>query len=273
VQDYWKMKYRAKSKVEGQTSDKLPREVTTTYPWRLMPFTDYSWDVMMDYRPADGSDAGFEVTAPTLGPLPEATASPLVQELASAPAGTPGQAVALQPAYGYNAYYVGGVWKMSGTPGTPPQMVFGDAKPTTRMASAMKVSPNANLSIVLRKVGGARFPDQLTLFCPTAFMAPSKNEAGETVPQPSAAGAPYAAPPFLGETQVWKTGSASDEGVFVVQNEAIPLMRSSALMPLATVDGTVRTATYGDLRNMRNWVDMGSIPDSMQFEAVHTGKP
>ena len=273
VQEYWKLKYRGKSKVEGQTSDKLPREVTTTYPWRLMPFMDYSWDVMMDYRPADGSDAGFELNAAPLPLLPGATAPQLVQDLANAPAGTAGQAVGLQPAYGYNAYYIGGVWKMQGTPGLPPQLVFGDAKPTPTVAAAMNVSATASMSVVMRKVGSARFPDQLTLFCPSAFMAPSTNDAGETLLQPDAAGAAYVVPPTLGEQQVWKAGSASDEGVFVVTNQAVPLMRTNSLMPTATVDGAVRTATYGELRNMRNWVDMGSIPDSVQYEPLHLGQP
>lgn len=273
VQEYWKLKYRAKAKVEGQTSDKLPREVTTTYPWRLMPYLDYSWDVMMDYRAADGADAGFEITASPLGMLPGAVAPPLVQELANAAAGTAGQAVALQPAFGYNAYYVGGVWRMSGATGTPPQLVFGDAKPTPTVATAMKVSPNAGMSVVMRKVGSARFPDQLTLFCASGYMAASIQDAGEIGLNPDAPGAAYVAPPFLGEKAIWKTGSMSDEGVFVIANEAVPMMRTSAAMPCATVDGTVRSATYAELRNMRNWVDMGTIPDSVQFEALHTGTP
>lgn len=273
VQEYWKLKYRAKSKVEGQTSDKLPREVTGTYPWRLMPFMDYSWDVMMDYRPAEGADAGFEVTAEPLGLLPGAGVPPLLQDLGNAPDGTPGRAIALQPAYGYNAYYVGGVWQMQSTPGLPPQLVFGDAKPTDAAAKAMNISPTTSLSVVMRKVGAARFPDQLTLFCPAAFMGPSRNEVGETQLQPDAAGAPYVSPPALGTRQVWRTGTAGDEGVFVVENQAVPLMRTSSLMPCATVDGAVRTASYSDLRNMRNWLDIGSIPDSIQFDSLHVGTP
>ena len=273
VQEYWKLKYRGKSKVEGQTSDKLPREVTTTYPWRLMPFMDYSWDVMMDYRPADGDDPGFEVNAAPLPLLPGATAPQLVQDLANAPAGTAGQTVALQPAYGYNAYYIGGVWKMSATVGQPPQLVFGDAKPTAAVATAMNVSPTATLSVVMRKVGAARFPDQLTLFCPSAYMGPSQTEMGETLLRPDSPGAAYVVPPNLGERPIWKSGAAGDEGVYVLENQAVPVMRTNALMPTATVDGSVRTATYGELRNMRNWIDMGSIPDSVQFEPMHTGQP
>ena len=181
VQEYWKLKYRSKSKVEGQASDKLPREVTTTYPWRLMPYMDYSWDVMMDYRPADGSDPGFELTAPPLGLLPGASAPDLVSDLANAAPATPGVAVALQPAFGYNAYYVGGVWRMPAVAGSPPQLVFGDAKPTPTVATAMNISQSASLSVVVRKVGGARFPDLLTLFCPSAYMGPSKTAVGETL--------------------------------------------------------------------------------------------
>ena len=78
---------------------------------------------------------------------------------------------------------------------------------------------------------------------------------------------------FRSQTQAWKTGSLGDEGVFVMENQPVPLMRSNALMPVATVDGAVRTATYGELRNMRNWVDIASIPDSVQFDALHTGTP
>ncbi|MFM7808956.1 MAG: hypothetical protein ACKPEA_13680, partial [Planctomycetota bacterium] len=272
VQDYWKLKYRAKAKVEGQTSDKLPRVSTSTYPWRLMPYMDYSWDVMMDYWPPEG-DAGFEVTATPRALIDGVAAPHLVQDLAAAPAGTAGQAVALQPAYGYNAYYIGGVWKMPATVGQPPQLVFGDAKPTATVATAMNISATATLSVVMRKVGGARFPDQLTLFCPSAYMGPSQTEMGETLLRPDSPGAAYVVPPNLGERPIWKSGAAGDEGVFVLENQAVPVMRTNALMPTATVDGSVRAATYGELRNMRNWIDMGSIPDSVQFEPMHTGQP
>jgi hypothetical protein len=104
-------------------------------------------------------------------------------------------------------------------------------------------------------------------------MGPSKTDVGETLLQPDAGGGAYVVPPNLGETQVWRAGSASDEGVYVMQNQAVPVMRTSALMPCVTVDGAVRTATYGELRNMRNWIDMGSIPESVQYEPMHLGQP
>ena len=149
VQDYWKMKYRAKSKATDastgeQISDKLPKVSTQTYPWRLMPFLDNSWDVMMDYRPADGGDAGFELTIAPMTQLPGATVSTLLKSLGDAPDATVGRTLALQPAYGYNAYYVGGVWQMpQGTPNARPKLVFGDVKPTAKAASAMGLSATA----------------------------------------------------------------------------------------------------------------------------------
>ncbi len=279
VQDYWKLKYRAKSKTAdqetgAQISDKLPKVSTQAYPWRLMPFLDHAWDVIMDYRPADGGDAGFEVTITPLSPLPGAATPALLKTLGDAPDNTPGRTLALQPAYGYNAYYVGGVWQMpAGGPTTRPKLVFGDVKPSPKAATAMGISASASMPVVMQKVGAARYPEQLLLFAPSAFMGASDSDMGYAQPQPNAPGAPYVVPPFLGSKAIWQTSAASDDGIKVLQNEAVPLSRAGTPMPFVTVDGSTSTGSYGQLRDMRHWIDVAKLPTEVQFEGLHGDDP
>jgi prepilin-type N-terminal cleavage/methylation domain-containing protein len=280
VQEYWKLKFRAKSKTTdqdtgGTVSDKLPRVSTQTYPWRLMPFLDYSWDVMMDYRPADGADAGYEVSVKPLQMLPGAAVPSLLQTLGDAPDNTPGRTLSMQPAYGYNAFYIGGVWRMptTGTTTPRPRLMFGDVKPTAKAATAMGIGATASLPVVMQKVGGARYPDQLLLFCPSAFMGASATGAAITQPLPGTPGAPYVAPPMLGTKAIWQASDDGTDGIKVLQNEAVPLSREASPMPFVTVDGTTATAGYGQLRDMRHWIDVAKLPIEVQFDAIHADDP
>jgi len=76
TQALWNVEYRDLAKQD------LDRELTQAWPWRLAPYLDFSWDVLVGYR----SDYSKELSA------------------------VPAAEVQAEPAFGYNAIYTGGWW-------------------------------------------------------------------------------------------------------------------------------------------------------------------
>jgi len=72
VQEAWKIRAKAPAKIPGSDSDRLSRDVSQSYPWRLMPCIDNAWDVMMDQRPGEATGA----TAVSATPWPGSTGAP-----------------------------------------------------------------------------------------------------------------------------------------------------------------------------------------------------
>lgn len=114
TQKNWKVAYRMNGKLEGQTSDKLNAAVAQTYPWRLAPYLNYSWDLMLGYR--EDAASLEPATLYTIQPLALAS-EPLSAALRKiAPSSLSGSTAALQPRFGYNAFYLGGWWELSKIP-------------------------------------------------------------------------------------------------------------------------------------------------------------
>jgi hypothetical protein len=267
VQEAWKIRAKAPAKIPGSDSDRLSRDVSQSYPWRLMPCLDNSWDVMMDQRSGEASAQ----TAATAAPSPEmpgASAPDPLASIASLPADTPGRTVALQASHGYNGWHIGGVWRARAE--GPARLALGDAKPQPALAKTLGIPATSPLVVVMQKVTAARLPDKLTLFCPTATMP-----AGEIDdrPHPEVPGSPLTSPPSLAESRVWEASSTDGDAMRLLRPQSVPIRRDKGAIQRATLDGSVQASTPAELADLRCWVDLPAWPEGPQPGPAFSGTP
>jgi prepilin-type N-terminal cleavage/methylation domain-containing protein len=258
VQDVWRVRYR------GPDGERLQNSECTTYPWRLLPYLDFSLDPMYGYR------RDIQVLENNYGNVD----SP--DNLAAR------QTVATAPAFGYNAYYVGGWWEarnreQSDTPYA--HLVFGDS------AAELGTPPNTRTvkgRLVATTMGKITDPSKLIAFCSAVFREPGgyvRDDDGN----PS--GAPWVTAPRLCLNQIWRSylgdnrlgidGSASiapvqsgGEGIEVLVAEAVPYRRNGLTVPLINCDGSTQQGTIDDLLRMNRWTPAAieSRGNSTSFE-------
>ena len=267
VQEAWKIRAKAPAKVPGSDSDRLPREVSQSYPWRLMPCMDNAWDVMMDQRPGEAS-AETSTTATPWTDRPGASAPEPVASIASLPPDTAGRTVALQPSFAYNGWHIGGVWRAR--PEGPPRLALADAKPSSTFATAMKLGDAASLNVILQKIAAARLPDQLTLFCPAA-LAPAGGP--DDLPHPEAPGTPLVAPPSLAGTRIWESSATDPDTLRVLVPQAVPMRRDPRALQRVTIDGAVPASSISDLADLRCWIDLTAWPEGPNPGPVFSATP
>jgi len=278
VQKYWKVNYRTRGKIEGQTSDKFDRAVTQTYPWRLAPFLDYSWELLMGYREDPNSSDTNSLY--TIAPL-EVTSNPLSEQLQQmTPRSLVGSTVALQPCFGYNAFYLGGWWELSKNANTLgiPRPYFSEG---LRIATGAKQIAGA----MSRTIGGIVSPEHMTVFCPASYFAantpmpggmPDPNGTPEVKPGYRAAeetrvGAAWLTPPWLGTERIWSISNDDPSSLAVYTDQALPLMRFSKQIAAVKGDGTTKLQNYAEFNDMREWLNLSEITNVQKHRAMHTG--
>ena len=294
TQKNWKVAYRMNGKLEGQTSDKLNAAVAQTYPWRLAPYLNYSWDLMLGYR--DDANSIEPSTLCTIPPLAVESENLSAALRLIAPKSLAGSTAALQPRFGYNAFYLGGWWDLSKNPKT-----LGIPRPY--FCDAMRTSTDHSANAMSRTVGGIAFPDRMTVFCPSSYLtanASNKNPVapgafvgggatksmaanqssgptqldsvgGYSEPDPTATGAAWICPPWLGTERIWNCANAETSSLSLYTDQAVPLMRYSKQIPAAKADGSTRLQTDGELDDMREWVNLTDISNAQRHDSAHTG--
>jgi prepilin-type N-terminal cleavage/methylation domain-containing protein len=270
VQRAWKLSYKMKQTVGTAGTDKLDRQVTQTYPWRLMPFLDHSVETMFGYRAGDDDgSATFSLDVQPLALPVGATLDPALQPLMDNPA-LLGRTIALQPAFGYNAFYLGGWWTMGSGADPVPEVQFGRVRPMPAVASALRLATDRTIEVVTRKVGSVRRPEQMVAFVSSTFMpgAGSSFDAGRK-PEPTALGAAWCRAPFMGGSEIWGTGQLGGDSVWVRTTGTAPLMRYANDIASVHVDGSTMASTARQLKDMRNWVNLPELPNALADEAVH----
>jgi prepilin-type N-terminal cleavage/methylation domain-containing protein len=249
VQQAWRTRYR---NTRGET---LAAEFCRTYPWRLLPFLSYEFETLYGYLERDDPDW-------------------------NADAGI----VADAPAFGLNAYYVGGWWRdlASGDPALPPtpRPVFANGRYTAPGPEGSPVEIVGGL--VAQSQAGIRHPTELIVFASSAYREPGFYRDRIQTYQPGAA---WVVPPRLAEQQVWETSygqpiqgvnlsgtlaNAMAMGMAVFATEAVPISRHTT--STATVRADLSTNAYGlnELMEMNRWIDVGGegVGSSTQF--THT---
>jgi len=267
VQKSWKLSYKMNTKVPGQ-SDRLNRAVTQTYPWRLMPFLNYSWDAMMGYRTTDDKgDALISLNAEPVQ-LPTGASLPTIVQPLYTNASLLGRTLALQPSFGYNAYYLGGWWEMSTDAEPQPEPKFKQVTLSATLAGKLNKDANKSVDVIARKVGSVRKPEQMVSFCASTVMNTQQGKGYVTSNQ-DADGIAWTCPPFLGTTNIWSYGVMIDATI----SQAIPLPRYTNEIGTGFVDGSMASVSGEQLADMRSWINMPDVPNTEQKKYIHSGKP
>ncbi|MCH2145315.1 MAG: prepilin-type N-terminal cleavage/methylation domain-containing protein [Phycisphaerales bacterium] len=258
VQDLWRVRYR------GADGERLQNSDCTTYPLRLLPYLDFSLDPMYGYS------SRLQVLENNFANAESADHQAVLSELADT------------PAFGYNAYYVGGWWEARSRPDIDANyahLIFGDTAaeignpPNTRTIKGRLVATTMN------KIPD---PSSLMAFCSAVFRDPGayvRDDDGN----PS--GAAWVTAPRLCTEQIWRSylgdgrigidGGAvfnpmrlAGEGLEVLVPEAVPFRRNGLTVPLINCDGSTQQGTIEDLLKMNRWTPaaMESGRNSTSFQ-------
>jgi prepilin-type N-terminal cleavage/methylation domain-containing protein len=225
----------AHASLARQTGPSTPNgtdETGATWTWRLMPYFDYAYDIVLGYD--DEADR---------------TTRNLVARR---------QFVANHPAFGYNGLYVGGRWRM--LEGRP-QHYFTNARSIPADGSTLDGS---RVSVVARTVAQIQRSSEVIIFCSsTRIPAPQiVNRVTDIDP-----GYHMVTPPWVAEDHQW--GHADDD---VGQGDLrlitafatpslVPIGRYNRLVPYIRVDGSTGTQLPTALLDLRNWLDAARSPD------------
>lgn len=242
VQSTWKTKYRNSS---GQV---VNADLCQTYPWRLAGYLDYNSELMLGYQ--DRGDHDFNASIYESGTRPFTMPSQLTSAETLA-----GSAAALQPEFGLNAFYLGGWWdSVAGTP----TMRFMDAKhPTT----------NAPITPVARTMAQVTRPENIVAFCSSTYSDAGLIKGADEI----ASGSAWVVPPWLGVNKIWELGNngLDDGSITVLSSQAVPLRRFNAI-PYGAADGSQRSGSYSELRDMKAWTNRQDLTGAEGFGSVHT---
>ena len=265
VQTTWGVHYR------NHSGNDLDQGLCQTYVWRLLPFLDYNYEAVLGYREADEEevdDSVYELSDPPVT-MPGTLAG--VESLA-------GSGTALQPAFGYNAYYCGGWWTMQSGVAT---LTFGDGSWQDVGGATVRGR------LVARTMGNISKPSEFVVFSASAYLsAGDYNEFHDFQP-----GAAWCVPSRLGPTDVWGIGGATmqdvggiamatgsladpmalllaptpapkgDAGFLQVETaQAVPFARFGDTISIGMGDGSVNSSGLRELMDIQRWVPCANHP-------------
>lgn len=262
-----------KIKVRDRDGNRVREQFCRTYPFRLLPFLEHDRSLMYDYL------ADYEQTS-------------LIPQLE----------IAANPAFGYNAYYLGGWWTTTpgqpdggaGTPrmrfsGTgyfraPGQLVQRQEMVARTLAQIQRPSDMVVFgSSFAAEPGFYKNPDELargsSLIVPsrlatTPIWAASDGTSFNSMPTPGTltsaerAGELWASllgsrSPRVRQTAVLTQGSA---GMDVFVTESVPLRRIKNTVPTVRADLSTESQGLRDLMNQARWMNnAGYCQDPVQF--------
>lgn len=209
VQQAWNLKYKYPD------GNPIPEINAATWTWRLLPFMSYSGDTVLGYLDQADPD--------------------LVRDT---------NLVSQNPAFGYNALFIGGWWDMqAGSSGQEPTQRYGTFNVVARGIS------NANSNMVV--------------FCSSAVLPTGiHKDMREEVP-----GSHYVVPPLLRNEMQWQSAASTFGAGFpappiggndpsVLQTysqEPVPVGRHKWQAAVLFGDGRTQLVVPGTLADMRKW--------------------
>ncbi len=157
-----------------------------------------------------------------------------------------GKSVAYEPAFGYNALYLGGWWEMHDLGGvqTPFHRFFDDC---SIGGSKRALSIPQSISQVIR-------PSDMTVFCASTIF----EKAGLATKLPnSTPGFHMVMPPTVGQTEQWiaEKGDPTSAADILAAGACAPLPRYTGTIAINCADGHVEQQGYNFLQDMRKWVN------------------
>lgn len=279
TQAEWNVTYRDRS------GSNLDRALTQTYPWRLMSYLDHSYQTVLGYSDAWNTEDINANVAASWAPAPGSFPSWMQPVLDQ-----PGSAAALQPAFGYNAYYLGG-WYAGGASPSAVFPAFTDATWQSADGSTRTGGVTAT------KFGQITKASELMVFTSSTYRPPGQYKHNATMDD-AALGCAWVVPSFLGTTAVWQlgaqsmlqVGSAADlapqrtptqviagllaatptapqihstdtNTMEVFRTEGVPLRRYGRQVACGYADNSVASDGMANLLDMRRWTSAAWKPD------------
>ena len=267
TQANWQVKY------SNLTGRDLNPDLAQPYPWRLARFLDNPFTTLNSYLELEASDPSAD-SAPSVawegGPPPPTWAESSF--------GTEGSMMALQPAFAYNAYYVGGWYEAAA--GAAPR--FANAGWTSASGAARSGA------LVATRLAGITRTAETVIFTGGTYRDVGIYKASLN-PEDRVPGAAWIVPPFLGTTAIWEPALGRQEGmgvsgasmapsfapqagmsdtgslqVFVRQG--VPARRHTGLVATVRADGSTESSNIGALMDMRLWIDGADRGDFTHFD-------
>ena len=245
VQTAWDVSYDFPNIIPGRNlvDEKVPKDIAAPWPWRLLGYANNTTMILQQHL--DENDIA-------------------TQDLYEH-----ADTFALQPAFGYNGYYIGGYWQM--TSGSSPQ-------PSFRFANARNAK-GKRVNVVARSPSSIRFSEKILVFCSTTERDPGLYRRGPSdVP-----GFHFAVPPVLAEEPRWQMpglsqgstspgkalqpGSGDVYSVEVLRQSPVPLGRYTGAAAVFYADGHTGVQTPGALSDQSIW-----IPGAELVGEVHARK-
>jgi len=262
TQAQWQVRY---SNLSGQD---LNADLAQAYPWRLARFLDNPFSTLNAYLELEAADPSADAATAV-----EWDGFPPPPAWAVSSVAAPGSLMALQPAFAYNAYYVGG-WYDS-TAGAAPR--FANSGWTTA------ANANRNGALVATRLAGINRTTEVVIFAGGTYRDIGIYKASLN-PEDRIPGSSWIVPPFLGTTAIWEPALGRQEGmgvngasmnaafapqqgmsdtgslqVFVRQG--VPARRHTGLVATVRADGSTDNANIGALMDMRLWIDVADRGD------------
>lgn len=224
VQTAWEVSYKFPNIIIGRNllDEKINQDTAGPWPWRLLEYMNNTTMILQQH-------------------LDE-------HEIATQDLFEQADTFALQPAFGYNGYYIGGYWRM--TPGESPH-------PTFRFAGARNIK-GKRVNIVARTPSTIRFSERTLVFCSTTDREPGLYERGPS----HAPGSHFAIPPILAEELFWQVPNQGDGqpgagdvySVDVLKFSPVPLGRYTGAAAVFYADGHTDVQTPGALVDQSIWI-------------------
>jgi type II secretory pathway pseudopilin PulG len=192
------------------------------WTWRLLPYLDYDYQTVMGHF----DDLYTEKLDLDGGAVNDDDAVDTAN------------AIAYEPGFGYNAYYLGGWWEMVGD---QPRYRFNDATVAGRAKTVVETS-----------VARIERSTKVITFCSSTSLPPGTyRRIQRDVP-----GSHYVTPPWLRQDAMWSPPAQLDPMVLrVITQGGSPVGRYNQLVAVVHADNHTGLETPWSLLDMRFWLD------------------
>ncbi len=250
VQERWRTQFEYPMQLDPNDPQSLiiEPEVAAAWTWRLLPLLDYNAELVRGYT---GEPLG---TPNALMVDPEDPDRPLT--------------VALEPAFGYNAFYVGGwldVETVTADEGSVESV-------RARYWQARDAETNERVNVIARTMSQIRRPSELVIFSSASrFETPSAY--GRILDDIH--GSHLVTPTRLAESDQWQMASSQFEGAGADDPYAIQTLASPAHAPIGRynravaylrADGSHDAQPVQSLLSQRKWIDAATRDDFTHTE-------
>ena len=199
VQSYWQVQY------EYPDGSVMPAAFAAPWTWRLLPYLDNALVMVHGYRDLVNPDI-VQDWDPAVEVIDPVTQSNRLL----------GEVIASEPAFGYNAFYVGGWWDEMvdvAEPGDKPHKIpryrYWDTEADRNGDGTMEPA-----SVVVRSPSQIARTSDMVIFCSSAEL--SRQQQPYRKWPANRPGAHVVVPPILADAQQWQaglTGSVAPQGV------------------------------------------------------------